>query len=628
MTKPKTAESANERVAELNQEYTRWLRVLDKYHQFRFNENYQQYTAYNSTIGTSSNISDPIAPELVERVIQKMFERDASVLAMAKNKKIPPQIANVISAAVKYYWDAAERIRCSGTMRSKLKVFGREFCIIGNLATETYYDAEYETPDIRLIPIEDIIFDPTKSLKTSKRHYIKQYISPDELEALAEKKQGDQVVSGIFDAKIVEKCLARHKEEVLLQDPTSAKVNRSGDDLYEKSVNGIELTTLWEGKHCIRILDWLDIVHEYDNEILGSSPLDFAMDIEVPKQPYAFSFLDFIKPLCHAKDLLLNQIVDYGSKVLNPPIFVDPSLGAIYKKTLANAWKLSGVVYANPQQVDFKTMPDLPKSGFELMSYIQQRAESTSQLGGYMSGMTHAKGDKTHGTKGGIQALIEQGSSPINDRQQNIEESIIEPMINKWLKYLAEFMAKDEIKYVLMTGENNQWVGITKSLLQGKIKLQDLMISGIMSTDDVTQMKQKMIEEGKNPDKDLLFDVEWIVKVETGSMALQDQQKDLEMFDGWVAFGAQLGVQFDTKKLVIERANRSNIKNPEAYFSADQSAMPLSTGAQPGLPAGTPPTAGQSQAPTPQPTASSPAPPVQPQPALAGAGIMPGGTNG
>jgi len=554
-------------------EYKKWLMILDKYHRFRFDRNWQQYTAWSNTKGTESKISDPIAPELVERVIQKLFERQPVFYSYAKGKQIPKQITNIISAIPSYYWDCPERKQSTGSMKAKLKMVSREFCVTGNVATETYYNSDSETPDFRNIPIEDVIFDPTGSLKSSSRYYIKQYVSPDYVKRMMENDDSD------WDKTVVNKVLNKYKDrdketnQSLRNDPTASRINRSGDVVYSPVVNDIELITIWDKKHCTRILDWEGIVQEYDNDILDEDPLDFAMDIEKPKEPYATSLLDHISGLTRAKDMIINQIVDYTAKVLNPPLFADPNLGPLSKRSLVNAWRLGGIVWATRGQAEHQTMPALSPVPFDLMNYIQQRAESVSGVGSYLGGVPNQVSDKTKGTASGISQMLAMASSPVKDRQVTLEEDIIEPIVNKWLKYAGKLMGEDEFKYILITGESPRWVKVSKGLLTGKIKLDDLVQAEIMDMEEAAITAADMIAQNKNPLKDLLFDVDWIIRVEAGSMAEIDKKQDLENFDTTIQMALTLQQPLDMKKVWIERAQRSGIKDPETYLMEVQNGI-------------------------------------------------------
>jgi hypothetical protein len=447
-------------------------------------------------------------------------------------------------------------------MRSKLKVWAREFCVTGNLGVETYYNAKSDTPDTRILPIEDVIFDTTKTLKTSDVYYIRQYVTRDYVEKMMETEDG-------WDKSVVKKVLEKYdKEDPTLQpEPITNPINRSGDN-YQNKVGDILLISRYEGAKVCRILDWEGIVQEFTNKVLDDDPLDFAMDIEVPKQPYAFSLLDFINGITHAKDLLLNQIVDYGSKALNPPLFVDSTVASnvMSRNTLKNAWKLGGLVFADPKLVEHKSMPPLPNTGFELLNYLQTRAEQASGVGAYLGGVPNQVSDKTQGTASGIQTMMQAAVSPVKDRQLNLEESIIEPMINKWLKYAGYLMGKNEIKYVLVTGQNQKWVKLTKGILTGKATLDDLLIGEFITIEQARELATIMISTGKNPEQELVFDIDWIVRVETGSMAEVDLQKELENIDKGVEMGVQHGLQLDLKKIWIERMMKAGLKEPESYL--------------------------------------------------------------
>lgn len=605
-------------LATYKDEYTRWLNTLQTYHTERFAPNYRQYTALSDTSGTDSNISDPVAPELVERKLQKLFERDPKFYAMARGQNIPKEVSDFMANVASYYWTNPEKVQTTGTMRAFLKKVGREFLITGNAGTEVYYNAKSENPDVRQHAIEDIIFDPSRQLKNAGVYYIRQYMSLEKIEEQVEVMEDGKVKKGLFKADAIARLKEKYEKVTpgAKSDPTSNQVNRAGSAIFDRIVEDVLVVSRWDGKYLCQIADWEVIIREATDPMqIGDDPLDFIMDIEVPKQPYAFSMLDFIAGLTAAKDLFLNQVIDYGSKALNPPLFYDPSLSPASKNTLRNAYSLGGLVAAAPNQAGHQPMPDLPQSGFSLLTYMQQRSESVVGVGPYVSGVPNQASDQTQGTKGGIEALIQQASSPIRDCQLTIEEGLIEPIVNKWLKMAGALMGQDEIKYIVISGQDLKWVKVTKGLLTGKIKIADLVASELMTEEEGMALSAEMVANGKNPEKELVFDVDWIVRCETGSLAEVDTQKDVQNFMGWAKF-AQETVQnaagnpntiLDVEKIIKEAGIRGGIKEPEQYMKKLPPPMPAGApGMPPGMP-GQPPMAGpMPQAPQPQ----IPAPPM------------------
>ncbi|MHB8482775.1 MAG: portal protein [Nitrospiria bacterium] len=588
----------SEKIGLYQAEYQRWLAVLGTYQTNRFDVNYRQYTAYSDTRGTDARISDPVAPELVERAVQKIFERPPKFYVLARGHNLPKELTTIIEGTAQYAWSDPSVVQDTGSMREKLKVGGREFCVAGNTAVETFYNRDAEAPDIRIIPIEDIVFDPTKTLKRSDVYYIRQFVSLDYLLEHQELTKDGKVISGRFKniEQVQQNVGAATIPGTIKMDPSPYLVTRSGQQIAQRPVDQILLISRWEGKHCCRIANWTVIVEEFDNDILEDDPLDFAMDIEVPKQPYAYSLLDFLNGLTHLKDLLANQVADFGSKALNPPLYVDPAIASnpANRQSLRNAFKLGGIVMAAPTQVGHLPMPPLPTFGFEMLTYIQQRAESVTGLGSAVNSPNSV--NKLARTATEIQAQADQMQSPIRDRQINLEESIIEPVTNKMLKYMAALMGKNETKEIFITGQSPKWVKITKNLLQGNITLGDLVIAGLVSikpgtdpnsgqpitdpqtgqpvinpqTDypvlsDADQLATDLIAQGKDPKNNVIFDVDWIVRVETGSMAEQDSAQDIQNIQDWVNFRLQFRIPTDLKKISEEIGLRMGIKDPSQY---------------------------------------------------------------
>ena len=594
----KTKSKATEYLAQ----YTRWYDKLKDIWSDRFDRNYRQYTAYTSTEGTKSKISDPVAPELTERQVRRLFEKDPVFFALGRGKNVPKEVTDLMGEIVKYYWTNPDMVASTGTMKSKLKVAGREFCILGNTAVETYYNSDSQSPDLRVHKLENVVFNPAQGLKGSKIKYVRQTVDLKYLEENEEVVK-DGVTSGLF--KNIDKVKAHFKESTV-KNTDEVIVNRSGDEKnnYE---DPIELISRYEGDKVCRFIRNLPdgegpiIIQEFKS-ILGESPLAFAMDIELVGEPYAISYLDFINGMTQAKDLTLNQIVDYGAKALNPPLFYDPNGAPVNKLLLANAFKLGGLVPMNPQMADHKTMPPINTVGFQLLDYIQQRSESVVGSSAYTDGTTNTASDKTQGTASGIETLTSNAQGPIKDRQQNLEESIVEPIVNKWLKMASGLMSANEVKYAFIGGTSPKWVEFTKGLLSGKITLSDLVTSELLAPEEAAELAAMMMEDNKDPETELVYDVDWIIRCESGSMAEIDSKKELDKFNSWTQFNQLIGRQQDLLKLSDEMARIIGIKEPSRFDVAEMANGGLNgTGTDTGAGGGIPPQApAQPTAPTQQ----------------------------
>jgi len=570
-------------------EFIKWDNELDKYRK-KFSENYEKYVGYNQISGTDSKVSDPVAAELVERVVQKLFERDPKFFVESKGVNLPSEVKSVMAAAVEWMWSNPDTVQSTGSMRSKLKVGAREFVILNNQVMEVYWNHVSNAPDMRVVPLEDVVFDPTKNLKTSTVHYIKSFVSLDYLEDSVEIKQDGEVVTGIFDSAAIKKLRRMFPKKDFKSDPSGNHIKRHNSDATI-NVDQIELITRYEGKKVCQFICGGDdedpvAVREYDNDILGTHNLAFAIDKEVVKEPYGSSIIDDLSGILKAKNLFLNQEIAYRSKVLNPPMYIDPSIATnpISMRTLGNAYKNGGIVIANKDMVDHKAIPSLGNSGLDIMNWLEGRGESISGLNGWVSGAadpdTTGNGQKTAAEVNARQAA---GATPITDRQINIEESIIEPVVNKWLKMLGATMTKDEFKWVLISGEKPKWVKLTKGFLTGKIKLIDLMEADVLGDEvEIQNIVDLMMQEGKDPNEDTVFDVDWMIKVETGSLAEQDSSKDVQKKQGVIEMGLGMGIQIDTEKVWKELMMDAGYKEPDQYLNKEPMAQGGMLNGQPG----------------------------------------------
>lgn len=614
MLAPKEPTSQDERLKRYQTEFTKWNDILKFYHTGRFAKNYRQYTAYTDTEGTTTKISDPVAPEMVERVLQKMFENQPRFYVLARGKNLPREITEIMASVASYLWTNPKMIQSTGPMKQKLKLFGREFLITGNASVESYYNSESDNPDIRVLPIEDVVFDPAKGLRRSPVYYVRQYVTLDYLDAMAEITKDGKIIAGRFKADAVAAIKQRYinadGEEIKTGTPTTDEntIDRSGSGSVKSTRDSILLVSRYEETKVCRTVDWLNTLEEQDDILnIGTDPLDHAVDMEVVKEPYGFSFLDFINGLTTAKDIILNQVVDFGSKALNPPLFVDPSLGPVSKMTLMNAYKPGGIVFANINQAQHQPMTPLPSVGFDLLNYIQTRSESVSNNGSYLGGVPNQQSDKTQGTAQGITSLLQQAQSPVRDRQVNIEESIVEPVINKWFRITGSVMGNNETKWIFITGQNQRWVRITKGLMTGKITLADLLAAELIDLPGAQELANIMIAKGQDPNKELIFDVDWVVRVETNSMAEVDAEADMQKTINWAGFRQTYGIPTDFKKLSETLAQQADVKNPEQYD--------LQPGQMPMAPGGMPVPGQPVQGPMPMSSPSPAGPPSSPQPA-------------
>lgn len=575
---------AKKNVQKYRDEYSKWKNELEKYYT-KFSENYEKYVGYNQLNGTETKVSDPVAAELIERVIQKMFERDPKFIVESKGVDLPREVKEVMTSAMEWMWNNADTVEATGPMKNKLKVAGREFLILNNTVMEVYWNHKSDSPDMKVVPLEDIVFDPTKNLKLSPVYYIKRFVSIDYLEKNVEIKKDGEVVTGIFDSAAIKKLKRQYPDNNFRPDPSDKRIKRYNSE-DQLNVDKLELISRYEDEMVCQFINAGDdeepvAVREYKNTVLNTHPLSFAIDKEVVKEPYGSSLVDDLAGLLKAKNLFLNQEIAYRSKVLNPPMYIDPSVAQnpISMRTVGNAYKNGGIVIANKDMVDHKTIPSLGNAGLDILNWIEGRAESISGINGWISGAPNAETTGSNQkTIPEIQALTNSAASPVSDRQTNIEESIIEPVVNKWLKMLGATMTKDEFKWVLISGEKPSWVKLTKGFLTGKIKLMDLMeaqlvdseiIDPVTGVTEAQKLVELMMSEGKDPETDTVFDIDWMVKVETGSLAEQDTAKEVQKKQGVIQTGLEWGLQIDLEKAWKDLAMDSGMKEPDQMLNKE-----------------------------------------------------------
>lgn len=571
----KEDELSRERGSRYVKQWKKWREDLADFYK-RVNENYKQYTGNKEqNKGTASKITDPMAFEFVERMVPRLLQRKPDIIAKAKGgeylsmitpdgEKMLEMAEKFVKGVLEYLWESPEMAESSDVMSVKLLPQLREWGIAGNTFGEIYWNITravenyktedkkdeykakiiYDAPDYNVMPIERLVFNPAMSIKQSDIYYVEKYVTYDELKN-KEIREEDGIIKGVY--KNLDLLKKEREEKGFIDDEN--EILRDKDARTPRKHKPIRLLERWQGAKLFAIAeDGIIVREEFDPCKVGGHPLIIATNYELVNQPVGYSEIDPIKEMARAKDTIVNQRIDIINKALKPPLRIDPN-GTVKIESLANAYAFGGPVYASQGAVEYMMGPSIPNDAFMQTNEFQARAESALDMSGYVGGTPQAYSDKTKGTMGGTMAMIEQSQPRLSQRTKLIEEQIIKPILRKWLKMLANLMDPNETKWMLIGDVAPQWVGITKDLLQGKLTLP---------------VKD---EEGNEYEEE--FDIDWIIDIETGSMAASDRQVELQNYQSSLESAKMLGIipMMDKAKWWINYTKQIGVKRPEQYLA-------------------------------------------------------------
>jgi len=567
-------------VAKYVAEFESWNDKLQPYFK-RFSDNYQAYTGYKKREkATLAKINDPMPFEFIERIVPRILSGTPKIKAMMQGgewmealqefqpEQIISEAEETVSVSLEYLWENNEGSNISRNMMVKILPCGREFFITGNTCGEVSWKIErevsqsgdgyaaktiYDGPSYDNIPIDRIIFNPAKTLTTSDVYYVIKYTTYDELKKQEMRNEGGQI-KGIYNN--LEQLEDKEKK---ITNANTPAIKRNSDTGTSTITGPIEVLERWEGaKLCVIANRHTNIREDYDPMKLGTHPLVMGMDYEINAEPYGYGEIDPIYLLSRAKNTIINQRIDLINKALKPPLRIDPTDEAMKPESLANAYVLGGPVYAKSGTLEFLYGPQVPREAFMQTDEIQARAEATLDTSGYLGGTPQAYSDKTKGTMGGTQALIEQSQPRLSMRVKLFENQIIKPILSKWLKMWAKLMPEGDEQWIYAGRTNARWLKLTKDLLQGKINV---------GYADNTQ------EE---------FNPNWLIDVETGSMAITNQNEKASQLEKAMMMAREFGLNKDYDKM-WEDYNRFIGVKAENY-AIKQPVIPGQEGMIPGQP--------------------------------------------
>lgn len=561
----------NDKAQELSEKFKKWRTALRPYWD-QIQKNRELYEFYKSEASiTDSDVSLNSAFAIVESLVAKQNEAALEITVKARGENNMRQVEQYVSDTLKNAIEDPNIAEYFGPFRKFRETSFRSFLVDGNVVGEQKYAYQknvVDNPYACQLPLFSVIFDPTKTLSTSSEYFVEKYVS---YSYLKDNQYNRESEKGLY--KNLSKLRASIKEDNKdIPDVEDRLI--AGDQKLPRKVGEIHLLEHWKGSKLTVVANNSVIIREVDDPYkTGTHPLVFAMLYSVEGRPYAYGKMDAIYKVVRAQDTIVNQKIESINRFLRPTVLIkDPGMDIVAVQTILES---GGVGFGDAQMVQeiARTLP--PNAAFQETQELQQAVERAALYSPYAAGATSQTTDQTKGTASGIKSLQAAAEPNFQIILDTFQDMYIQPLMRKFLKSIAALMEPNAVRDILTTGEKPQWVQATRGLLNGKIKLKDLVTIGLMTDAELYDFTHTMEEdELGNPivtpiigaDEEVAIDTDWIISVSLTNNANNEKQQRLNDIANWAQFAQKSGVPVDMQKISMTLGNRIDDFEPEDYI--------------------------------------------------------------
>jgi|GEM_PF-2647357 len=566
----------DERINKYVKEFSRWKTDLEPYWD-QIDKNQEMYEFYKSEASeTDSDVSLNTPFAIVESLVAKGNDTTIDVTVKAKGRNDMSDFEQWVSAILKDSIEDQDVADYVGTFRKIKEVFSREFYIKGNAFAEINYlyktaivngkkKVVADNPYLKVLPYKTVIFNPSKQADSSNVYFIEKFVEWSELESQEQDKSGKGIYSNLVELK------KTFKGKNKLQDSPNDDAFVVDGSKTPRKVAPIRLLERWEGAKLIVIAnDKVIIREEYDPFKIGRCPLLVGINYKQEGRPYAYGEIDAIYKPVRAQDTIINQNIEIINKYLRDSVVVDPN-GRYNLDNLMAVMQYGGVTYGDPKMIGNVPRITPPQQAFMQIDIMQQAIERAARFSPYASGVPSQATDKTKGTLGGIQAMQSAAEPNFQVKLDAIQDCFMRPIGRIYLQMIASLMGDNDIRYAILKGEKPMWVKATKGILLGQATLQDMVVSGMVTENDLAQFAQ---ENGITPDqiqtKEMIFDVDWAVDVSLNSQSKTDKISNAQLKMTWVDWSRNMGVQFSPDRVATQIGHEIGVDDPEELYLSDE----------------------------------------------------------
>jgi hypothetical protein len=539
-------------------------------------EMYEFYKREDEESSSSVSLNTPFA--IVESLVAKCNENnlEVNVKAKGKNEKGINDFEDWVSSILEDAIMDADVASIVGSFKKTKEKYEREYFIKGNAFAEINWlkkkdgnEVLANGPFVRVLPFKSVIFNPAKTASDSNVYYIEKYVSWRELEEKEQDKTGRGLYKNLYKLK---RSLTKDDQAIDHEEDQFV----SADKKITRKVSKIQLLERWEGTKLCVIADGSVIIREDDDPLkIGRCPILVSMNYVVTGRPYAYGEIDAIYKPVRAQDTIINQNIQILNRYLKDALVVDVNSG-VELDDLMLILEDGGVVYGTQNAIMTVPTNVPPQSAFTAPSVLQEAIERAARFSPYSTGIPAQKTDKTMGTMGGIQALQRASEPNFQIKLDDIEDTFMRPLGRIYLRMIANLMGEKDIRYALLKNKTSQWVAATKGILQGKAKVEDMIICGMITPEQGIEVAIELADQGKDPREHIVFDVDWVVDIRLDNQAEVDKIQKANQKMGFVGWASKtLGIQFSPERTATDIGRGMGIEDPEALYLTEEEKQEL-----------------------------------------------------
>lgn len=604
--KEEVSTSDPKRVARDLRQFNTWRDDLKRYwpEMDKWQEMYEFYKSKSERSETDTNISLNTPFAIVESQIAKENQANVKITVKAKPDYDVGEFDEWVECTLKGAIEDPDVAEIHGTFRKTKEQWSRALKISGNSVAEINYCYKTQVidgkkkviadnPYVKTRSFKSVIFNPAMNFMSSDVYYVEDYVDMSDLTGQEQKEEVGAdgkttkkvgLYTNLGELKIKLKQKGDHKD---LADDTEIQYI-SGDTKINRKNKPIRVITKWQGTKMTVIAETgasegVIIREAIDPLKLGGHNLLLGMRYVIEGRPYAYGEIAAIYKPVRAQDTIVAQGIEIvnrylrGSYILGSDINIDE-----FMLVLANGGAMAG----DGQSVQVVPVNQVPSGAFQSIDILEQAIERAARFSLYGAGLTNQAGDKTQGTKGGIQSIQSAAEPNVEIQLDDIEEMFMEPLARKYLKMIARLMSEDEVRYGFLEGQNKQWVKSTKGILMGEATLKDFLTVGLIDEKEFEE-RTTTLEAAVDPmsgqsvinpttgqpqmqpvpipgaEEALVFDIDWVVEAKLNNQSAADKeattQKELQI----VGMAQQMGVPLSPDRTVRYFAQRADFESFE-----------------------------------------------------------------
>ena len=513
-----------------------------------FKKLYQLWRFYKSA---SSNVKivNPIGFAITAGLLSKMFLKTPSVMVNAKIslpeddpnnpmlqqqtrilKKEAEKAQKKVEALLEYQFDNPQAEEPTEeeyiSFITEMFVLGTAFAKVEWSRETRKIDGEVETtfddPVFIHIPTQNIFFQPgAKNIHDSEYIIYKKNVTKAHLRKMAE--------DGIYEN--VEECIASNQAKDQTGIEQARGVGGKGNT-SEADKNKIEILEYWENDELIVVGNRKHLLRSTSNpNNHGRKPFVAMSYTNVPHEFYGIGVLEPISDMQKITNVTLTQRVEYVSNILNQQYAVVNNGGADEDAIIEG--------YPIVHVTSVQDVAPLNKGMVQSAAFVQadeliREIERVTGFSGYSSGTPQSSQDKTRGTKGGIEAIIQEAQSRFNLTLKRFEKGVLKKTAQMFIDLNKQHMSETEDKLVMVdSGSGVQGVEIAKAVLT---------------------------------------DADWHITIVPGSTGRQEQLEKFQHFLTWVEF-ASTKLPLSPESTVFEAAKYLDIESPGRFIESQDNML-------------------------------------------------------